>query len=120
MALRMFNSLLPYFGNKRKLCPVIFKLISKYYARNNWFNMTFVDAFMASGAVSLFAKAQGFRVISNDIAERSYIAGKALIENNRTKIDVLFRPHPENQHKGELGDPFSVFIPHFTFIERHL
>jgi adenine-specific DNA-methyltransferase len=118
MALRMFNSLLPYFGNKRKLCPVIFKLISKYYARNNWFNMTFVDAFMGSGAVSLFAKAQGFRVISNDIAERSYIAGKALIENNRTKIDrtdidVLFRPHPENQHTIE-----EKYVPE-VFLEKH-
>lgn len=123
MVLKMFNSLLPYFGNKRKLCPVIFKLISKYYPRNDWFNMMSVDAFMGSGAVSLFAKAQGFRVISNDIAERSFIAGKALIENNRTKldhtdIDNLFKPHPDNQHTIEQKYVSKVFLEkHARFLD---
>jgi hypothetical protein len=73
MKLKMFDALLPYFGGKRKLCPVIFKRISKYIPRDTWQGKVFVDAFLGSGAVSLFAKAQGFRVICNDIAERSYI-----------------------------------------------
>lgn len=34
----------------------------------------------------MYAKAQGFRVVANDIAERSYIAGKALIENNEVLL----------------------------------
>jgi len=118
MALKMFNALLPYFGSKRKLCSIIFKIISKYYHRNDWFNMTFVDAFMGSGAVSLFAKAQGFKVIANDIAERSYIAGKALIENNRIEIDHtdtenLFRNHPNNNHYIE-----ENYVPD-VFLEKH-
>ncbi|MFH0764563.1 MAG: DNA adenine methylase [Candidatus Omnitrophota bacterium] len=84
MKLKMFDALLPYFGGKRKLCPVIFKRISKYIPREQWQGKVFVDAFMGSAAVGLYAKAQGLRIVCNDIAERSYIAGKALIENNGT------------------------------------
>ncbi len=79
--MRMFKALLPYYGGKRKLCPIIFKQISKYFPRDKWQGAVFVDAFLGSGAVSLYAKAQGFQILANDIAERSYIAGKALIEN---------------------------------------
>jgi adenine-specific DNA methylase len=41
-----------------------------------------VDAFLGGASVSLFGKARGYRVISNDIAYRSSIVGKALIEND--------------------------------------
>ena len=34
MALRMFDALLPYFGNKRRLSPVMFRLISEYLPRD--------------------------------------------------------------------------------------
>lgn len=86
MALSIFHAVVPYFGGKRRLCPIIFKQISKYIPRGEWQRKTFVDAFLGSGAVSLYAKAQGFRVVCNDVAERSYIAGQALIENNFTKL----------------------------------
>jgi|SRR3989338_2737962 len=78
MSLIIFDAFLPYFGGKRKLCPVIFSYISKYLPREEWQNNIFVDAFLGSGAVRLFAKAQGFKIIANDIAERSYIAGQFL------------------------------------------
>ncbi|MDP8229475.1 MAG: DNA adenine methylase, partial [Candidatus Gorgyraea atricola] len=118
MRLRMFNALLPYFGGKRKLCPVIFRHISKYLPREKWQGAIFVDAFLGSGAVSLYAKAQGFKVIANDIAKRSYIAGKALIENNNTllaesDIHRLFMPNPENTHFIE-----QEFVPD-VFTKRH-
>jgi adenine-specific DNA methylase len=45
-----------------------------------------LDAFMGGGAVSLFAKARGYRVISNDVALRSVIVGRALIENDRVTL----------------------------------
>lgn len=80
--LEMFQALLPYFGNKRKLCARIFKAIDEAIPRRLWNEMNFVDGFMGSGAVSLFAKAQGFQVLANDISMRGYIAGKALIENS--------------------------------------
>ena len=53
MLLKMFNALLPYFGGKRKLCPVIFRHIAKYLPREKWQGAVFVDAFLGSGAVSL-------------------------------------------------------------------
>lgn len=118
MALKMFDALLPYFGGKRRLCSVIFKQISKYLPRDKWQGATFVDFFLGSSAVSLYAKAQGFRVICNDIAERSYIAGKALIENNHTiltesDIHKLFMPNTENAHLIE-----QEFTPD-VFTKRH-
>lgn len=118
MRLRMFDALVPYFGGKRKLCPVIFRQISKYLPREKWQGKIFVDAFLGSGAVSLYAKAQGFKIIANDIAERSYIAGKAIIENNLTllseeDIHKLFLPNPNNEHLIE-----KTFVPD-VFTRRH-
>lgn len=116
--LKMFNALLPYFGGKRKLCPIIFSQIHRHLPREKWFKATFIDAFLGSGAVSLYAKAQGFRIIANDIAERSCIAGKALIENNLTYLsdaDIyrLFLPSTKNSHLIE-----REFVPE-VFTKRH-
>jgi adenine-specific DNA methylase len=119
MALSMFHAVVPYFGGKRKLCPIIFKMISKHVPREEWTKKTFVDGFMGSSAMSLYAKAQGFQVICNDIAERCVIAGQALVENNRTKIkksDIykLFA------WKEDANDYFvrKNFVPD-VFTERH-
>lgn len=118
MRLKMFDALLPYFGGKRRLCPVIFSHIASVVPREKWQGMVFVDVFLGSGAVSLYAKAQGFRVVANDIAERSLIAGIALIENNRflladEDIQKLFVPNPENKHLIE-----TDYIPD-VFLRRH-
>jgi adenine-specific DNA methylase len=43
--------------------------------------------FCGSGSVSLYAKAKGYKVISNDIAYRSLIIGKAIIANNSAKLE---------------------------------
>ena len=120
----IFKSLMPYYGNKRKLCPAMFNFLSKFLSRDEWQNMTFVDAFLGSGAVSLYAKAQGFKVICNDIAERSYIAGKALIENNETKIppedmDRLFMPN--SKHKNFILINFTPDVfgsSHASFLDN--
>lgn len=74
-----FQSLPNYFGGKRKLVKDIFKHIEKK-------DGVFIDAFLGGGSVSLWAKAKGYKVIANDNAERSYIVGKALIENSKAKI----------------------------------
>ncbi len=118
MALKMFDSLLPYFGNKRKLAPVIFNHISKFLLREKWGRSIFVDPFLGSGAMSLFAKAQGFMIIGSDIAPRSIIAGEALIKNSRTKltewdIQLLFAPNRNNKHLIE-----QEFVPD-VFTRRH-
>ena len=122
--LRMFDALLPYYGGKRELCPLIFKRIRKYIPREEWQSKVFVDAFLGSGAVSLFAKAQGFRIICNDVAERCYIVGKALIENNSRYIrdaDIcrLTLPNEGNDHILEYNYVPDVFSkPHAVFLDN--
>lgn len=124
MALMMFDALLPYFGGKRKLCSVIFAYIAKHLPRENWQGKVFVDCFSGSCAASLYAKAQGFDVICNDTAERSFIAGKSLIENNNiylTDEDVykLFLSNPENRHFIEQAYCPDVFTKrHSVFLDK--
>lgn len=118
MRLQMFDALLPYFGSKRKLCPVIFGRIAKHLSREQWHGKVFVDAFFGSGSVSLYAKAQGFRVIANDIAERSVIAGQALLENSDTYLTdsdlyALYLPNPQADHTIE-----EKYVPD-VFSRRH-
>lgn len=89
----MWASLPPFNGGKRRLAGLIFGAIDRIVPRSTWPSLTFVDAFLGGGAISLFAKAQGFsRVISIDIARRSVIVGEALIANSRRRLtqdDVL-------------------------------
>ena len=116
--MRMFKALLPYYGGKRKLCPVIFNRISKHLPRDRWQGAVFVDAFLGSGAVSLYAKSQGFQIYANDIAERSYIAGKALTENNHTTLtdDDLYLLHsPKADRQSFIQDNYAPDV----FTTRH-
>lgn len=71
-----------YLGGKRKLLKDIFRTVPDSKEAP-----TFADCFMGGGSVSLFAKASGYKVHSNDLAMRSYIIGKALIENDSIKIE---------------------------------
>ena len=122
--LRIFDSLLPYYGCKRKLAQVIFGAITKHMPREKWQSLVFVDAFMGSCAMGLYAKSQGFKVIGNDIAERSVIAGQALIENNGvlltdTDVHKLFIPRGENKHLIEKKFMPDVFMKsHAQFLDN--
>jgi adenine-specific DNA methylase len=124
MALKIFNALFPYFGNKRKLGPVIFHYIAKFLPREMWQGAVFVDAFLGSGSMGLLAKAYGFRVTANDVALRSVIAGRALIENNHVRlgeVDLhrLFVPNPANLHIIEQEFVPDVFMKlHAQFLDN--
>src|SRR2546422_250980 len=90
--LAMWSALYPYLGGKRRLCPLIFREIDRVVPRRLWSGLTFLDAFLGGGAVAIAGKAQGFRVIATDIAERSIVVGQAVIENSRVRLrreDVL-------------------------------
>ncbi len=93
MSWTKFEALPNYFGGKRKLVKDIFKHIQKK-------DGVFIDAFLGGGSVSLWAKAKGYKVICNDIAERSYITGKVFIENSRIKLadEDLARLFIETKH----------------------
>jgi len=58
----LFNQLIPYIGNKRKLLKLIEQAIQHTSAKEG----TFLDLFAGSGVVSRMAKLLGYRVISND------------------------------------------------------
>src|SRR5881397_3020995 len=84
--LTLWASLPPYLGGKRRLCPLIFREIDRLVPRRLWARLTFLDGFLGGGSVSLYAKAQGFRVVATDIAERAMVIGRALIENSRVRL----------------------------------
>ena len=106
-----FRGLPPYFGSKRRLCPRIFKEITRVHPPDTWSRLRLVDAFLGGGSVSLYAKAHGFGVLCGDLAERSVIIGKALIENDGVHLsddDILrlFVPAEGNRHLIE-----SSYVP---------
>lgn len=59
----VFNQLIPYIGNKRKLLPLIGRAVE---ASGLQPGSAFVDLFAGSGVVARYAKTLGFRVIAND------------------------------------------------------
>ncbi len=116
-----FEGLIPYFGSKRRLCPKIFKEITRVHPQETWSRLRLVDAFLGGGSVSLYAKAHGWGVLCGDLAQRSVIIGKALIENDGMRItdeDILrlFVPADENRHLIETSyvpDCFTEETAHF-------
>lgn len=84
--LSIWSALPPYLGGKRRLCPIIFREINRVIPRRDWSHLTFLDGFLGGGSVSLFAKAQGFRVVATDVAERCIVVGRAVIENSRVRL----------------------------------
>lgn len=84
--LAFFGALYPYLGGKRRLCPLIFREIDRVIPRRLWSGMTFLDGFSGGGAVSLYARASGFKVIAVDIAERARVIGDALTSNSRVRL----------------------------------
>src|SRR5207245_10660503 len=90
--LAIWSALPPYLGGKRRLCPLIFREIDRLIPRRHWPGLTFLDGFSAGGSVSLYAKAQGFKVVATDIAARAITVGQAVVANSRVRLareDVL-------------------------------
>lgn len=98
---QFYNALPPYFGGKRRLCKWIFSKLSSVIPAERWTSLTFIDAFLGGGAVSLFAKAQGFeRLIVNDCSFRSRLVAEGLLANQRKTItphDLLYLSQPVSE-----------------------
>lgn len=105
---------------------MIFREIDKIAPRRLWAGMSFLDGFLGGGSVSLYAKAQGFRVVATDIAERGIVVGQALIENSRvrlTKEDTLRLAHDDKREPGRVEREYapSVFTKtQARFLDRAL
>jgi hypothetical protein len=72
--------------------------------------LTFLDGFLGGGSVSLYAKAQGFKVVSTDIAARSLAIGQALIANSRVRLtheDVLRLAKDDGAAPGRVEAEYS-------------
>jgi hypothetical protein len=119
--LSIFNALPPYLGGKRKLVGEIFRHIPPREEAP-----VLIDAFLGGGSASLFAKARGYRVIANDVAERSLIVGKALIENDHLKLGdedllSLFVSQPDRDDLVEKNFSPDVFTTkHAQFLDNAL
>ena len=87
-----------YFGSKGSFCTELFGRLAEYAPPARWPELTFVDAFLGGGSVSLFAKAQGFREIyANDISDRSRLIAEAFLTNSSTRLqrsDYLYLTQP--------------------------
>ena len=108
--LAIWSALPPYLGGKRRLCPLIFREADRILPRQHWPRMTFLDGFLGGGSVSLYAKAQGFRVVATDIAERAIVVGRALIENSRVRLtheDVLRLAAPPDGPPGRIEQNYA-------------
>ncbi|AYO30610.1 hypothetical protein D2962_08230 [Biomaibacter acetigenes] len=91
--MKFLQALPPYFGGKQNLLKKIFNLLPGPEKAP-----TFVDAFLGGGSVSLYAKAMGYKVHCNDLAERAAVIGRGLIENARTRLNktdvaMLLKPN---------------------------
>lgn len=90
-----FDALPAYFGSKRRLVGEIFKHIPPPAEAP-----VLADAFLGGGSVSLYAKARGYAVHCNDMADRSCTVGRALVANDRVTLGAgdmlrLFAPAPD-------------------------
>lgn len=106
-----------YLGGKRRLLSWISDTLQKAVPANQWKELTFIDLFMGGGAVSYWAKAQGFKsVITNDISLRSQILAQAFLVNTQARLSKeetlgLTQPLLEGQEPGFIESHYcpSVF-----------
>lgn len=96
MTWKPFYALPNYLGGKRRLASTIFREIGKVHPARTWPDLTILDPCAGACSISLYAKAQGLRVIAGDIAERSYIIQQAVISNsdqtlNGEDLGLLFQ-----------------------------
>ena len=94
-----------YLGAKHTLLPWI-----KQFIPNN--TKTTIDAFAGSQSVGYLFKQLGFKVITNDFLNFNNQIGKALIENNKVKLDkndlqILFQSANNKEEFKLIEDVFT-------------
>jgi len=96
-----------YYGSKRRIVHKIWDLIEKGSIEFN----SVLDVFGGSATFSYKAKLEGKRVVYNDIFKFNHIIGKALIQNNSTKltgedIEFLVTFHADIEYKYHVKDNY--------------
>lgn len=104
-----FQALAAYLGNKRQLARLLFAVFAEVLPQDRWGDLRLLDPFSGSGAIALFAKAQGFQVTASDSALRGVIAARALVANSSVRlqeVDVLDLLVPDSE-AGTLARSYS-------------
>jgi 16S rRNA G966 N2-methylase RsmD len=116
---KQIQALPTYLGGKRQLLTWLNTTLAMACPSVTWNELTFIDLFMGGGAVSFWAKAQGFQtIISNDISQRSQILGDAFLRNPSTlltKTDTLSLTQPLPELPGFIETTFCPMV----FSTRH-
>src|SRR3989339_1196274 len=82
-----------YIGSKLSLLKFLDESINKVVDKSS---RVFCDLFAGTGAVGVYFKKKGYRVISNDLQYYSYVLNKHYIENHRIlKFEGLVGAMPE-------------------------
>lgn len=109
MTWKPFLALPNYLGGKRRLASTILREVEKTYPARTWHNLTLLDPFAGACSISLYAKAQGMRVIAGDVAQRSYIVQQAIISNNHQTLtgeDLAALFQPRNGYENFVAEHF--------------
>lgn len=107
----VFNQLIPYIGNKRKLLDLITQAIDHTTKSHV---PTFLDIFAGSGVVSRLAKTLGYRVIANDWEPYTKVINGCYIANNKP---------PDFRHFGGYEKAIAALNaipPRIDWITEHL
>lgn len=75
----LFNQLVPYLGNKRRLLHLILEALELTGTLNTNKSPIFADYFAGSGVVSRLARQNGYRVIANDWEPYSHALNYAIL-----------------------------------------
>ncbi|MDD5586039.1 MAG: DNA adenine methylase [Alphaproteobacteria bacterium] len=108
----VFNQLIPYIGNKRKLLGLIGEAVKATGVDPE--EATFLDLFSGSGVVARFAKKAGFRVAANDWEPYAEAINGCTIAQNSPP--VFFKGKTYEQVLGEL----NALPPLEGWVARHL
>lgn len=123
---RFFRALPAYLGGKRRLCPLIFSLISEQLPRGEWPANTLLDPFSGGGAVALYAKAQGFHTVASDQAERAAVVARALVANcsvmlrREDALSLFCEPEFDYPHVAERHSPAVFTAERARWLDRAL
>lgn len=106
----LYNQLIPYIGNKRRLLP----LITKAIRRTGLAHGVFVDFFAGSSVVARWAKLLGFQVIANDWEHYALEINRCFIElNHAPAFDNLGGTEAAFRLLNEVEPRDGYFAAHF-------
>lgn len=108
----IFNQLIPYIGNKRKLLRLIGQAIKATGLSPS--TTTFLDLFAGSGVVARYAKQTGFRVIANDWEPYAQVLNTCAISLNQAPC------YPNGRSYEQTLELLNALAGQEDWVSRHL